>query len=83
MNIVANILGLGNASTPLGLKAMDSMQKTNKDKSKFIHLFLLSINNTINNDNAKATIRFSFGKNNSYEEIDKAISVRNSVFFII
>lgn len=34
MNMVANILGLGNASTPLGLKAMDSMQKTNKDKSK-------------------------------------------------
>ena len=34
MNIVANILGLGNASTPLGLKAMDSMQKINKDKSK-------------------------------------------------
>ena len=27
------------------------------------------------NDNAKATVRFSFGKNNSYEEIDKAISV--------
>lgn len=34
MNIIANILGLGNASTPLGLKAMDSMQKINKDKSK-------------------------------------------------
>ena len=34
MNMVANILGLGNASTPLGLKAMDSMQKINKDKSK-------------------------------------------------
>jgi len=27
------------------------------------------------NDNAKATVRFSFGKNNSYEEIDKAISI--------
>jgi len=27
------------------------------------------------NDNAKSTVRFSFGKNNSYEEIDKAISV--------
>ncbi len=27
------------------------------------------------NDNAKATIRFSFGKNNSYEEIDKAVSI--------
>ena len=34
MNMVANILGLGNASTPLGLKAMDSMQKINKDKSR-------------------------------------------------
>lgn len=34
MNIIANILGLGNAATPLGLKAMDSMQKINKDKSK-------------------------------------------------
>lgn len=32
------------------------------------------------NDNAKATIRFSFGKNNSYEEIDKAVSIiANSV----
>ena len=34
MNIVANILGLGNASTPLGLKAISSMHKKNKDKSK-------------------------------------------------
>ena len=32
MNIVANILGLGNASTPLGLKAMESMQEKNIDK---------------------------------------------------
>ena len=29
----------------------------------------------IPNDNAKATIRFSFGKNNTYEEIDKAIAI--------
>ena len=34
MNVVANILGLGNASTPLGLKAMESMQKENVDKSR-------------------------------------------------
>ena len=32
MNMVANILGLGNAATPLGLKAMKSMQKENKKK---------------------------------------------------
>ncbi len=34
MNIIANIMGLGNAATPLGLKAMKSMQEKNKDKSR-------------------------------------------------
>ena len=34
MNIIANIMGLGNAATPLGLKAMKSMQKNNKEKDK-------------------------------------------------
>ena len=34
MNIIANIMGLGNAATPLGLKAMKSMQEKNKDKEK-------------------------------------------------
>ncbi len=29
----------------------------------------------LNNDDARATIRFSLGKNNSYEEIDKAIAI--------
>ena len=32
MNMIANILGLGNAATPIGLKAMESMQEENKDK---------------------------------------------------
>ena len=32
MNIIANILGLGNAATPLGLKAMKTMQKENPKK---------------------------------------------------
>ena len=32
-NIVANIFGLGNAATPFGIKAMESMQKLNKDKN--------------------------------------------------
>lgn len=32
MNIIANILGLGNAATPLGLKAMKTMQKNNIKK---------------------------------------------------
>ena len=34
MNIIANLLGLGNAATPLGLKAMQSLQKTNKNKKE-------------------------------------------------
>lgn len=32
MNIAANMLGLGNAATPLGLKAMQELQKLNDDK---------------------------------------------------
>lgn len=32
MNMVANILGLGNAATPLGIKAMKSMQDENSNK---------------------------------------------------
>lgn len=32
INMIANILGLGNAATPLGLKAMKSMQEKNKNK---------------------------------------------------
>lgn len=32
MNMIANILGLGNAATPLGLKAMKTLQKENDKK---------------------------------------------------
>ncbi len=32
MNIAANMLGLDNAATPMGLKAMQEMQKSNKNK---------------------------------------------------
>ena len=34
MNIIANFLGLGNASTPLGIKAMKSMQEKNPNKDR-------------------------------------------------
>lgn len=32
MNMVANIMGLGNAATPMGLKAMNSLQEKNSNK---------------------------------------------------
>lgn len=34
MNIAANLLGLGNAATPLGLKAMNQLQEINPDKER-------------------------------------------------
>ena len=43
MNMVANILGLGNASTPLGLKAMKSMQKENKNKDSLTNSMITFI----------------------------------------
>ena len=33
MNIVANLLGMGNAATPLGIKAMKELNKLNPDKT--------------------------------------------------
>lgn len=34
LNVSANALGLSNAATPFGIKAMEEMQKDNKEKSK-------------------------------------------------
>lgn len=34
MNMAANVLGLGNAATPLGIKAMQQLQTLNTDKNK-------------------------------------------------
>ena len=34
MNMAANVLGLGNAATPLGIKAMQQLQELNTDKNK-------------------------------------------------
>lgn len=34
MNITANMFGLSNAATPFGIKAMEEMQRLNRDKSR-------------------------------------------------
>jgi spore maturation protein A len=46
MNMAANILGLGNASTPLGIKAMEELQEINikKDTASNSMCMLLAIN---------------------------------------
>lgn len=43
MNMVANLLGLGNAATPLGLKAMETMQKENPQKDRLTNSMAMFI----------------------------------------
>lgn len=43
MNMVANILGLGNAATPLGIKAINSMQEKNKNKNELSNSMMMLI----------------------------------------
>ena len=43
MNIVSNLLGLGNSSTPAGLKTMELLQEKNKDKAILSNEMLLFI----------------------------------------
>lgn len=68
MNIVANILGLGNAATPLGLKAMNELQKENYDKEKLSdNMMMLIVLNTASLQIIPTTviaIRNSLGSDN-------------------
>ena len=43
MNMVANILGLGNAATPSGLKAMETLQEENKNKKELSNSMIMLI----------------------------------------
>ena len=43
MNIIANIFGLGNAATPLGIKAMNSMQEINNKKDTLSNSMMMLI----------------------------------------
>ena len=43
MNMIANILGLGNAATPLGIKATKTMQKDNKAKDTLTNSMMMFI----------------------------------------
>ena len=68
MNIVSNLLGLGNAATPLGLKAMNLMQEKNEDKDKLTDsMATLIVLNTASLQIIPTTviaIRTSLGSNN-------------------
>lgn len=68
MNIIANILGLGNAATPLGLKAMNELQKENTSKDELSdNMMMLIVLNTASLQIIPTTIisiRSSLGSSN-------------------
>lgn len=68
MNIIANILGLGNAATPLGLKAMKELQKENLNKEELSdNMMMLIVLNTASLQIIPTTIiaiRSSLGSTN-------------------
>ena len=68
MNIVANMFGLGNAATPLGLKAMKTLQEENKEKDTLTNsMAMFIILNTASIQIIPTTviaIRNSLGSNN-------------------
>ena len=43
INTVSNILGIGNAATPAGLKAMEELQKDNKNKEELSNAMIMLI----------------------------------------
>lgn len=71
MNITANLLGLGNAATPLGLEAMRRMQEANSDKDTATDDMVVFV---VMNSAAMrlipttvATLRTQFGSNSPME----------------
>lgn len=68
MNVIANILGLGNAATPLGIKAMKTMQKENSRKdtlsNSMITFIVLNTASIQLIPTTVITIRSSFGADN-------------------
>lgn len=68
MNIISNLLGLGNAATPLGLKAMKSMNEKNEEKDKLTDpMAMLIVLNTASLQIIPSTIiaiRTSLGSSN-------------------
>lgn len=73
MNMVANLLGLGNAATPLGIKAMEELNRLNPDKKTATNeMCMLVVLNTASIQVIPSTliaIRSSLGSQNPSEVI--------------
>ena len=70
MNIAANMLGMGNAATPLGLAAMDEMQRLSGGDTPTRGMVLFVVMNTAAFQlipSSVVTLRASFGSANPYD----------------
>lgn len=77
MNIIANWLGLGNAATPLGLKAMGELQKLNKSEETATNAMVVFLAlNTASITFIPMTViavRAELGSTNPFEIISTAV----------
>lgn len=77
MNIIANWLGLGNAATPLGLKAMGELQKLNKSEETATNAMVVFLAlNTASITFIPMTViavRAKLGSTNPFEIISTAV----------
>lgn len=70
MNMAANMLGMGNAATPLGLDAMDEMQRLSKQDTPTKEMILFVVMNTAAFQlipSSVVTLRASYGSENPYD----------------
>ena len=76
-NVAANMMGLGSAATPFGLKAMKSLQEINNDKLKasdaMITFLVLNTSGVTIIPTTVIALRMSYGSNNPSEIILTAI----------
>lgn len=67
-NIIANLLGLGSAATPLGLKAFEELQKLNKNKDKpsrsMITFIIINVSSLTLFPTTILSLRSMYGGNN-------------------
>ena len=91
INVIANILGLGNAATPLGIKAMKTMQQENKRKDELSNSMMMFI--LLNTASLQLiptnviAIRTSLGSNNPTSIIipiwiSSAVAAIVGIFFV-
>lgn len=73
MNMTANFLGLGNIATPLGLKAMEELQKHNKNKEVISNSMIMLI--VINTTSIQLIPTSVIALRSSYNSVNPAIIV--------